>query len=144
MRGRVLLVALLSAAPGHPLPSSPPRAMPSRPLESSSTSLAASGLAPSPYVAELAPSPFSNPASPPQSAARSARPGGAPGHVALLAPSPYELELVPNPYAGLSPARATLTDVSAAVVVGVNLKPRVLAPSPYEHQLASALAPSPY
>lgn len=136
LRGQILLVALLSAAPGHP-------ALPPQPVQPS----AQPELAPSPYLPELAPDPFVRLEMRPAAARR--RPHGPrqrpeSQRAGLLAPSPYDLDLVPNPYPGSSPARSVLTAATASLAVGGNLEPRVLAPSPYEPQLPSDLAPSPY
>ena len=141
MRGQVLLVALLSAAPGHPvLPSAPRVSTTSRALGSSP-----SRLAPSPYAPALAPAPFSEPDGAPRAAALvpGARQPATRGRAALLAPSPYQLELVPNPYVDPSPEPVALT-VAPSIAVAVGINPRVLAPSPYEPRLPDALAPSPY
>jgi len=137
MRAQVLLVALLSAAPGHSLLPSPPSGSPPAPPSPMP------GLAPSPYVPELAPDPFggadiTSRAAPHAPIARR-RAASAP-----LAPSPYVLDLVPNPYTGSSPSRSMLAVATAPAVLAVSLTPRVLAPSPYEPLSPNELAPSPY
>src|SRR5687768_12318665 len=99
MRGQVLWVALLSAAPGDPvLPTAQPV-----------VALAVPGLAPSPYLPELAPDPFTTPEMALRAEPlplRRARPRPAPPHVALLAPSPYDRDLMSDPYAGSSTSGA--------------------------------------
>jgi len=134
MRGQILLVALLSAATGHSALPPPPPGAPSPPPV----------LAPSPYVPALAPDPFASPATSPRPEAltASARQRPRARALALLAPSPYDLDLAPNPYAGLS--RSGLTAATAPVTVGESAQPPVLAPSPYEPQHPSDLAPYPY
>lgn len=143
MRGQILLVALLSAAPGESALPSSERALPRVPPAPSLTgALAPARLAPSSYAPEVAPSPVAEPdgASPAATPALGARQRRAAGHVARLAPSPYAIELMLDPYVRLAPAVARTHGSGVAA----SFKPRVLAPSPYEPQLASILAPSPY
>jgi hypothetical protein len=127
MRGRAITIALLSAAPGHsalltPLAGGPPP------------------LAASPYAPELAADPFGGSAPPGSAIAPAATPSARPAksHAAVLAlaPSPYLLDLLPDPYA--APPALAVAPLRAG------LPPRALAPSPYEPQLPSELAPMPY
>jgi hypothetical protein len=136
MRGRILLVALLSVAPGHSaLPPGPPRAPPP--------------LAPSPYAPALASDPFASAATrdnprPASESLAAARHRAAPRHAAALAPSPYELRLAADPYAGFLTSRPAPALAATRLAVREDVSRAVLAPSPYEPRLPSELAPSPY
>jgi hypothetical protein len=140
MRGRVLLIALSSAASGHP-------ALPPAGLAAAPANPAPLVLAPSPYELALAPDPFASPTTPgPALPVAGARQRTAPrsAMAAALAPSPYDLDLARDAYQDPDGWQRAVAGSSARLAVGPALKPRALAPSPYERPSSGELAPVPY
>ena len=140
MRGRVLLIALSSAASGHPV-------LPSAGLDAAVANSVPLVLAPSPYARQLAPDPLASPASPGRAlpaAGPRQRTGPRNRAAATLAPSPYDLDLARAAYETPGGWQRAVAGSSVRLAAGPAVKPRALAPSPYEHPSPGELAPVPY